>query len=97
MPEPQKEAHAILSLFPLLALLCWPRERRKDKGRFQVGLMFSGSGTALILTLVRENPSTFGTILHISLLSGHSGWQDHMLLPSPLPQLFPHPVGVFST
>lgn len=43
MPEPRKEAHAILSLFPLLALLCWPRECRKDEGHFQAGLMLSGS------------------------------------------------------
>lgn len=29
-PESEKEAHATLSLFPLLVLLCWPTQRRKD-------------------------------------------------------------------
>jgi len=92
LPEPQKEAHAILSLFPLLALLCWPSEHSKDEGCFQGDLMLSGSGTLLTPTLVGKNPNTLGTVPHISLLSGHSGWQDHTPLPSPLSQLFPHPV-----
>lgn len=44
LPGPEKEAHAICSLFPLLALLCWPR---KDKGHFQADFIF---GRNLMLT-----------------------------------------------
>lgn len=97
LPESQEEAHATLSLFPLLVLLCWPTQCRKDEGHFQAGLLFSGSGTELRLTLVRKNANILDAILHTSLLAGHSGWQDHPLLPSPLPQLFPPPVGMFWT
>lgn len=96
LPESQKEAHATLSVVIPLVLLCWPRQCRKGEGHFQVGLLFSGSGAVLRLTSVGENPNILGTILQTPLLAGYSGWQNHALLP-PLPQLFPHPVGMFWT